>query len=79
MADVSVIIERIDDFPRYNVILKRLNTAPFTGVILGYKGLPEIIRRTSEVVLPVLRRSDRPVVLRFSKGGEAGVSEDDVN
>ena len=79
MAGVGVIVERVDDFPRYNVILERLDTAPLTGVILGYKGPPEIVRRTSEAVFPVLRRNDRPVVLRLSEGGEAGVGEDEAS
>lgn len=76
---MGVVVERVDDFPRYDVVLERLDTAPVAGVILGYEGPPEIIGRTSEAVLIVLRRSDRPVVLRLGEGGEAGVGKGEAS
>ena len=69
----------MDDLPRHNVILERLDTAPLSYIVLGYKGPPEIVGGTSEAVLIVLRRSDRPVVLRHRQGGEAGVSKGEAS
>ena len=65
VAGVGTVIERVNDLLRYNVILERLDTAPLSYIVLGYKGLLEIVGSTSETVFIVLRRNDRPVVLRY--------------